>query len=81
MTVLAGAVWTEAMRYAYALSASRWQAVLPAIGLAVPVIVLLGWRLRGSVRPATGCRADRRRRPATARGRFDSPVVGGYRRA
>jgi hypothetical protein len=81
MRVLAGALWTEALRYAYAMSVSRWSEMLPAVALAVLVISLLGWRLRGSVRPTAGRRAMRRRRVVTARGGFDSPVVGGYRRA
>jgi hypothetical protein len=81
MTVLAGALWTEALRYAYALSVSGWRELLPALALVVPVIVLLGWRLRVSVRPTTGRRAARRRRVATGPRGFDSPVVRGYRRA
>jgi len=81
MMVLAGALWTEALRYAYAVSASGWRGLLPALVLAVPVIMLLGWRLRASAQPTTGRRATRRRRIATARRGFDSPVVDGYRRA
>jgi len=81
MTVLAGALWTEALRYAYAVSASGWRGLLPALALAVPVILLVVWRLRASARPTNGRRATRRRRVAPARRGFDSPVVGGYRRA
>ena len=50
MSVLADAVWSEALRYAYVLSAGGWPERLGRAALAALVagLFVAGWRLRAS---------------------------------
>ena len=69
MSVLADAVWTEVLRYAYALSAGGWPERLGKAGLAALAagLFVTGWRLRTSPsrrardgEPGPGVRIDPR---------------------